>query len=229
MPTAVGISVTSPHFTIAALCNVRLSLLGPPKPVTIIAVNAIITQTFEVHYKDGRIARPKPQNFVLAKVDSKASPSLTVAIHNPATCCVNPGVPIDDSTSSTSSSLSHPPLDAPKPRPPVRPSVCCTIEPDTPLPDPSPLIELQAGQEFVHSRVCRVPTDDFVRASTGEFTETCIRVSHRCSVEVRYTVEGKEEEMLLTMGKPVTITSWCVSLPLFPKPPVVSLPSALLY
>lgn len=204
----VGIGVSSPHLTVAALVNIRLSLLGPVKPVTIISVNGIITQTFEVTYADGRVARPKPKAHVLTKVDQKASPSLVVPIHNPATCTEEPGQ-LDEGAIPAQT---NPCVPAPSFRPV---SKCCAIHPDVPVPDPSPLVHLEAGQEFHHARICRVPTDDHVRPSTLDGSRgTRIRVSHVLSVEVRYKKDGSDEEMVLTMGKPVTITSWCVSLSL---------------
>ncbi|GAA5870164.1 hypothetical protein JCM8547_006906 [Rhodosporidiobolus lusitaniae] len=203
----VGIHVSSPHFTIASLCNIRLSLLGPPQPVEIVSVNGIITQTFEVDYKNGTTAKPKPRQFTLTKVDERASPSLTVKIHNPVTCKVNPGVPVEDTSSDSSSS----PLSvSPPPEPSFRPqSTCCKIVPDEPVSDPIPLARLPAHTEYHYSKILRVPNDDYVRATTLEGTNTCIRVSHKFSVEVRYRKEGDEEDMLLTMGKPITITSCC--------------------
>ncbi|CEQ43230.1 SPOSA6832_05141, partial [Sporobolomyces salmonicolor] len=232
----VGIHVSSPHLTVSALMNVRLSLLGPPQPVTIISVNGVISQTFEVHFADGEVTHPKSQNFTLTKVDQRASPSLTVPIHNPTTCPINPGseASLDTPTtetpplsrgssflSSAASSLRSRPSLSPgvttttspastiPPTPSFRPvSKCCTILPDEPVPDPSPLVHLQTGEEFNHTRICRVPDDDHVRPSTLEGTEASIRVSHKMSVEVRYRKEGDEEDMVLTIGKPITITSW---------------------
>jgi hypothetical protein len=39
-----------------------------------------------------------------------------------------------------------------------------------------------------------------------------MRVSHRIKLEVRYRIEGEKDEMILAMGKPVTLSSWYVSL-----------------
>ncbi|GAA5927512.1 hypothetical protein JCM3775_006004 [Rhodotorula graminis] len=198
----VGVGISSPHLTVAALCNVRLSLLGPPKPVSIVSVVGVITQTFTVHYRDGTVARPKPMNLTLKKVDHTASPSLSVPIHNPATCSVAPGPVID-----LPRQVEQPIVNLPSFRPV---STCCTIHPDVDVPDPTPLARVEAGQEFHHSRICRVPDDDHVRPSTLDGSpKTVIRVSHQLSVEVRYRKDGDTEDMILTMGKPVTITSCC--------------------
>ncbi|GAA6014720.1 hypothetical protein JCM10207_006917 [Rhodosporidiobolus poonsookiae] len=211
----VGIHVSSPHLTVAALANVRVSLLGPPQPVKIISVNGVITQTFEVTYKNGKVAKPKPRPFVLTKVDHTASPSLFVPVHNPATCTVEPGpVPTDPSTALSVSPVSAPYLEpAPTPEPAFRPvSACCHPKPDQPVPDPSPLARVEPGQEFHHARIVRVPDDDHVRPTTLEGTDTPIRVSHKMSVEIRYRKEGDTpdtEDMVLTIGKPITITSCC--------------------
>ncbi|BGP38964.1 hypothetical protein JCM10449v2_002902 [Rhodotorula kratochvilovae] len=212
----VGVGISSPHLTVAALCNVRLSLLGPPQPITIVSVNGTITQTFEIGYTDGSIARPKPRNYALTKVDQTASPSLVVPIHNPATCTVAPGPPVASILSSSPDSLATAPLipaqtNPPAPEPSFRPvSTCCKPHPDVAVPDPTPLARLAAGQEFHHSRICRVPDDDHVRPSTLEGSpKTRIRVSHKMSIEVRYRKDGDDEDMVLTIGKPVTITSCC--------------------
>ncbi|GAA5821859.1 hypothetical protein JCM11251_004750 [Rhodosporidiobolus azoricus] len=208
----VGIGIASPHLTAAALCSLRVSLLGPPQPITIISVKGIIQQTFTVEYKDGKVAKPKPRQISLTKVDQTASPSLTVAIHNPATCTSEPG-PVDSKMppgmpASDTASPSNPPSTLPKPS--FRPqSTCCHIKPDQPVVEPSPLAHIAAGEEFHYSRICRVPDDDHVRSSTLEGTETKIKVSHKMSVEVRYRKEGDEEDMVLTIGKPVMITSCC--------------------
>lgn len=172
--------------------------------MSIVSVNGMITQNFEIHYSDGRIARPKPRDFVLKKVDSSASPSLFVKVHDP-TCTANtaqagiealPAAPQD----ATSTDIAAP----------ATPDPCCPILPDKPIADPYPLAIVQAGQELHFSRIVRVPDDDHVRPSTLEATETRIRVSHKMSVQVRYRKEGEEEDILLTIGKPVTITSWYV-------------------
>ncbi|GAA6029706.1 hypothetical protein JCM8097_001011 [Rhodosporidiobolus ruineniae] len=225
----VGIGIASPHLTVAALCNVRLSLLGPPQPVNVISVNGIITQTFEVHYTDGKVAKPKPRQFTLTKVDQRASPSLCVAAHNPVTCPIVPlppgttfpadavpsALPTPSNASLTtaatapSCATAHSSTDDLPPNS-FRPiSTCCAIVPDQPIPDPSPLASVVPGQEFHHSRICRVPDDDHVRPTTLEGTETKIRVSHKISVEVRYRKAGDEEDMVLTIAKPVTIASCC--------------------
>ncbi|BGP14949.1 hypothetical protein JCM10213_007249 [Rhodosporidiobolus nylandii] len=210
----VGISLTSPHLTQSALCNVRVALLGPPTAVDIVSVNATITQTFEVHYQDGEIARPKPRTFTLQKVDQGSSPSLVVAIHNPATCTVRPGLPATGSPASFPSS--PPPSALPSGLPTEAPvegfrpqSTCCPILPDKPVADPTPLAAVQAGHEFHFSRICRVPDDDCVRPTTLEGTETKIRVAHKMNVEIRYRKDGDSEDMVLSIGKPVTVTSCC--------------------
>ncbi|GAA5895076.1 hypothetical protein JCM6882_008278 [Rhodosporidiobolus microsporus] len=216
----VGIGISSPHLTAAALCSVRLSLLGPPQNISIVSVKGIVTQTFEIEYKNGKVARPKPRQITLTKVDQTASPSLYVRIHNPATCEVRPG-PVDpnlppgmytfpDSDSSSTGSNASDNGAPSTPEPSFRPeSTCCSIKPDQPVVDPSPLAHVHAGEEFHYSRICRVPDDDHVRPTTLEGTDTKIRVGHKMSVEVRYRKDGDEEDMVLTIGKPITITSCC--------------------
>ncbi|GAA5983003.1 hypothetical protein JCM5350_003537 [Sporobolomyces pararoseus] len=70
----VGVHVSSPHFTVSALCNLKISLLGAPRKVTITSIKGFITQTFNLTLEDGSIAKPKPAKFELVKVDSGANP-----------------------------------------------------------------------------------------------------------------------------------------------------------
>ncbi|GAA5857954.1 hypothetical protein JCM8547_006637 [Rhodosporidiobolus lusitaniae] len=196
----IGITLASPYLTAGALCNIRLTLLGPPRPVTILSVEGIVHQSFEVTYQNGKVARPTPREHVLVKVDERASPSLTMPMHNPAVCTVAPSV-----------SQAAPPAITPS-SPLQRPSTCCPILPDVPIPDPSPLCTLSPSQDYSYARILRVPSDNFVRATTLEGTVTPLRVLHDLRVRVRYKVGEEGEEMNLTLGKPVTIASCCCLL-----------------
>jgi hypothetical protein len=193
------------------------------------AINGVLTQTFTVKYKDGQIARPKPQRFALHKVDERSGSPADHARHSPSSSTSHPSssfpFPSSASTASPSPSTSSTPThEAPLP------SFSPHIEKSTHLGDPTPLVRLAAGQELIHHRICRIPTEDQVRASTLEGTEgSPIRVEHRLAVEVRYRVEGAEETKLLCMEKTAVIASWCVlsltsSLPYSP-PSSTSLPS----
>ncbi|GAA5916185.1 uncharacterized protein JCM6883_000103 [Sporobolomyces salmoneus] len=70
----VGIHVSSPHFTVSALCNLKISLLGAPTAVTLTSIKGFVTQTFNLTLEDGKIAKPKPSRFELVKVDRGANP-----------------------------------------------------------------------------------------------------------------------------------------------------------
>lgn len=150
----VGVGFASPHLTVGSLGNVRVSLLGPPQPLTVVSVKAVLRQQFAIRYRDGNVVKPEMNKYTLLKVDQRASPSLVIPLHNPATCKTSPGV---------GTSTPNPPLASEAYR---SPSTCCHIEPDVPIPDPSPLARVNVGDEFHHSRVCRIPTDNLVRAST---------------------------------------------------------------
>ncbi|GAA5852053.1 hypothetical protein JCM8547_000143 [Rhodosporidiobolus lusitaniae] len=213
----VGLTICSPHFTVASLCSLRFSLLGPPQPVTILSVEAVILQSFQIDYTHGRTARPPAKEYPLLKVDSKKFlPSGPVA--GPSTSKSANLLPVsisDDfpSDSAPSSLPSYPPMWQGRPR-----------QPDQEIPDPFPLVQLSAGQEYEHMRILRVPNDDLVRGSTLEETETPIRVSHVLQVEVRYKVGEEGEETVLRVGKPVTIASCCclleiLALPSYANPP----------
>ncbi|GAA6023506.1 hypothetical protein JCM11491_006605 [Sporobolomyces phaffii] len=70
----VGIHVSSPHFTVAALCNLKISLLGAPTAVTINSIKGYINQSFHLTLEEGKVAKPKPARFELVKVDKGANP-----------------------------------------------------------------------------------------------------------------------------------------------------------
>jgi hypothetical protein len=151
---------------------VRISLLDPPRAVTVISLDGILIQTFEVQYKDGRVARPEGdgEEIVLGEINQSFPGS------NAAGVCL------------------------------------CQRSPDGYLPTTTPLVKLAAGEEYQHSRHCRLPCDDFLRPTTLPDTDTPMRVSHRIKLEVRYRIEGEKDEMILAMGKPVTLSSWYISL-----------------
>ncbi|GAA5992695.1 hypothetical protein JCM10908_006884 [Rhodotorula pacifica] len=212
----LGVGFASPYLTVGALASMRLSLLGPPQPLTIVSVNAILHQQFEIIYQNGTVARPKLKKHVLVKVDKRASPSLAIPIHNPETCQQNPNalpivLPLPAAvTASTCAANGLEPPPGPGAYRPV--STCCKIEPDVPIPDPTPLSRVEVGQEFHHARICRIPDDNAVRATTLPGSNAKIVVSHQLHIEVRYRKDGDDEDMVLTIGKPLTITGCCAML-----------------
>ncbi|GAA6014743.1 hypothetical protein JCM10207_006924 [Rhodosporidiobolus poonsookiae] len=210
----VGVHISSPYLTVAALANVRVSLLSPPEPVTIVSVDSFITQSFEITYKNGRVARPTPKPFILTKVEHAASPSFVASVPSAAACTGEPQpgpIPTSPSTALCVSPASAPLLEpATTSDPDLKPgSTYCRPKL---VPDPCPLARVKSGQEFHHARIVRVPDDDYVRPTTVEGTDTPIRVSHKMSVEIRYRKEGDNpdaEDMVFTMGKAINITSCC--------------------
>ncbi|GAA5985619.1 hypothetical protein JCM10908_007045 [Rhodotorula pacifica] len=203
----LGVGFASPHLTVGSLASVRLSLLALPQALTIFSVNAVLHQQFEVIYKDGTIARPRLNKHVLVKVDKRASPSLTFPIHNPETCPQDPtalpivlSLPAETAASTCAANGLEPSPDPAAYRPA---STCCKIEPDAPIPDPTPLSRVEAGQEFHHSRIYRIPDEDSVRATTLPGSNAKIIVSHNLHIEIRYRKDGNDEDMVLALGKPL--------------------------
>ncbi|SCZ99209.1 BZ3500_MvSof-1268-A1-R1_Chr7-1g09433 [Microbotryum saponariae] len=93
---------------------------------------------------------------------------------------------------------------------------CCPPKPDVAEVDPLPL-KLLNGQEdeFVYIRMFRCPTDAYIRPTSLEESNNIIRVSHAIVVEIRYRQLGqpaKEPDQVLTIRKPISITSCCCLL-----------------
>ncbi|GAA6058939.1 hypothetical protein JCM10212_002891 [Sporobolomyces blumeae] len=207
----VGIHVSSPHFTVAALCNLRVSILGAPRPVTVTSIKGFIHQAFTIELEDGTKVEPKPARWQLVKVDNGAPPLFpppftssepdNVSSASSSSSTLASGLPTSSSSSSSSS-----PYPLPRTRTPTK---LITDLPDSPVADPYPLVALPAATEFHYSRICRVPDDDHCRPTTLEGSEGRIRVKHKLAVEIKYRKEGHDAEMTLTIAKPITLASCC--------------------
>jgi hypothetical protein len=173
----VAASVSSANFSVSALVNLRLTLLGPPRPVTLISFTAFLTQRFELWSKNGSSVQTTPRNIPLVEVDSAT---------------ISPSPSELDKTSPSLSSRSN------------------LVPPSSPNPKPPCHIPLAAGTLFTHSRLCRIPSDKFVRPTTLPGTETPLRVSHTCSVKIRFRVEGEKEDRVISIARDVVVASWCV-------------------
>lgn len=66
---------------------------------------------------------------------------------------------------------------------------------------------LVQGEEYVYSRVMRVPDDNFVRPTTLEGSDARIKVSHTIGVELRYHTAGDPTEKVMTLAQVATIAS----------------------
>ncbi|SCV70729.1 BQ2448_3491 [Microbotryum intermedium] len=206
----VGIQINSPHLTVASLLSLRVALPSPPAPVEIKSINSSIHQTFEVHYTNGQIAKPPTQKHLLTKVSMKASPSLAVPI-----CTTECGSDAPESSDELGPEparrfLKRPLLLDPSHTP------CCPPRPDVPELDPLPL-KLLNGQEdeFIYHRMFRCPTDEYIRPTSIEESNNLIRVSHAIVVDIRYKRSGQpatEPDQVLTICKPISITSCCCLL-----------------
>lgn len=181
--------------------------------MSIKSVEGFITQQFTILYDDGaKVASPPPQKHRLAKVDRlRASPMLTVPICT-NDCDTQTGQPRFDVTGRL---LSEPLLPCSEchgdsSTSPTRTPPCCppSGDADKLYRDAEPLIgRLEANTSFNYSRTFRVPTDDHIRPTTHEATETRIRVAHKLSVEVKYRVAGSQEDRVLMLSKDVVIAS----------------------
>jgi hypothetical protein len=171
--------------------NARVTLLGAPTAVTILSVEAFITQQYSIGYSNGKSHSPKAKRYPLRKVNSSASPSLCAPICTGS--CTNGQPTSQDLPLAPASSPSAPD--------------CCPPQPDVTSCDSNPLAELDAGQSFHYWRTMRVPDDDHVRPSTLEGSDARIRVSHKLSVEVRYRLPGADTDKILLIGKDMVIGS----------------------
>ncbi|KAK4700513.1 hypothetical protein P7C70_g5733, partial [Phenoliferia sp. Uapishka_3] len=71
----IGVGISSPHFTVASLLSLRLSLLGPPTSLTIHSISCYITQTFALHYDDGRVFNPDARKYPLKAIAPNTVPA----------------------------------------------------------------------------------------------------------------------------------------------------------
>ncbi|KAM0745994.1 hypothetical protein T439DRAFT_330189 [Meredithblackwellia eburnea MCA 4105] len=83
---------------------------------------------------------------------------------------------------------------------------------NAPLKDLEPLYELDKGEEFKWSKLMRIPDDDHCRPTTLEGTDTRIRASHKICVEIRYRKQGETKDMVVSILKPIQISSCCSAL-----------------
>ncbi|KAK4056513.1 hypothetical protein OIO90_002360 [Microbotryomycetes sp. JL221] len=201
----VGIGIASPYLTVASLLSTRVTLLGPPQPVTIVGIESFIQQQYEISFNDSRKnVKPERTRYKLKKVDPfKVSPSLVIPV------CVNECLPSEPRSNAADRLLTEPKyVDDQQ----VKENPCCPVKPDVYSTDPTPLRQLNACEGFHYSRTMRVPTDDHVRPTTLPGTETRIRVGHKVFVEIRYRLQGETSDKVLVIGKEVTIASCCIWL-----------------
>ncbi|SCV70741.1 BQ2448_3503 [Microbotryum intermedium] len=178
----VVLRIASPHLTISSLIHTHVEFLAPPLGCNIVAIASFIAQTFEVTYKDGQRALPPTRRHFLPKVDPTRAHS-TPLIPTPSR-----PVPI-----STIGPVGYSPL---APVDPIRE-------------DPVPLHILRQEHPWTYEMVARVPRDEIIRPTTLEGTLTPIKVKHRFVLEIRYRVEGEDEDRLLTVGRNCCIASCC--------------------
>lgn len=75
------------------------------------------------------------------------------------------------------------------------------------LQQPQGLAKLKQGDEWHFQRLARLPHDGKLSCSTLEGSETGLRVRHQIGVEIKYCSEGAPTNLVLRMGKMVTIAS----------------------
>ncbi|GAA6014717.1 hypothetical protein JCM10207_006916 [Rhodosporidiobolus poonsookiae] len=201
----IGVGFSSPHLTIASLANLRVQLLGPPKPITILAITAHIEQAFEIRFRDGRKAHPPLQRIGLEKVDSAAAPTLRFAPHAQPVASKMEKAGRPAGARSKSQTRKPPPGD-PKFR---AQSTCSDVRRENLVSDPFPLAHLEPEEDFRYSRICLIPDDDHVRASTLDGSDAVIRVTHKMCIEVKYKAEDNPAGSVVEFSKPVIIGSCC--------------------
>jgi len=77
-----------------------------------------------------------------------------------------------------------------------------------PLPSESSLTSIPVGMSYQISHLGRLPSDDVIRPSTLQGTNTPIEVSHDLVLEMKFDVPGKDSEVL-RVSRRVTISSCC--------------------
>ncbi|KAK4055774.1 hypothetical protein OIV83_000321 [Microbotryomycetes sp. JL201] len=196
----IALRLSSPHLTVASLVSIHLSFLAPPKDCVLQSISLTIIQGFTVTYTTtNKIAKPVPKKYVLGKVSSSLPTSTVV-----------PLVP-------SPTTFSHLSVDN-------RP-----VQNETFIDEQTPLHMLKEGCEFHYSAMFRIPTDDFIRPTTLDGTNTIIKVAHRMLLEVRYTRSGDTDDRLLSIQRPVEIASCCClseyqSVPPYSERPVDETP-----
>lgn len=233
-PQPLSVGFSSPHLTVAGLGSVSLTLHDPPARLLLLSLVATIVQRFKIIYDNGQVVEPREARYVLPKVNVQQRPAPTPPSRgeSPAPRGRDPG-----RRSEPPSPLDSPRLAAFTRSPPTSRSASPLqrrhpVEPELYTPDPVPLAQVEAGQQYHHSRICRIPDANHVRPSTltGSKTKigafellhvripverklTCSRssvVSHRMHVEVRYRPEGAETDLRLVVEQPITISGWSV-------------------
>jgi hypothetical protein len=61
--------MSSPYLTVSSLVLFDITLLSPPASLTLLRVDPIVVQSFEIHYPNARVARPPPQRLPLLCVE----------------------------------------------------------------------------------------------------------------------------------------------------------------
>lgn len=75
------------------------------------------------------------------------------------------------------------------------------------LQQPQGLAKLRKGDEWQIQHLARLPHDGKLSCSTLEGSKTGLRVRHQIGVEVKYCLDGAKTDLVLRMGKKVTIAS----------------------
>lgn len=188
----------------------RLDFLSTNNSATIVSVNAVITQSFVIHYSDPTMtATPPEERHILAKVSPSAKPrpySTEAADCTPSTSAPPREPRTRWPTPARSRGRTRSPLKATLTDLPEGGS-CQGVGDELVEVDQTPLAEVEAGSEWSYQRVMRVPNDDFVRATTLDGTDDRVRVSHVLGVEVRYRVKGDTSDKMMRIAKGITITS----------------------
>lgn len=91
----------------------------------------------------------------------------------------------------------------------------------------SPMVSVPVGASSHVSHISRLPSDEFIRPSTLQGTNTPIEVSHDLVLEMKFEAPGKGNCEVLRVSRPLTISSVSdMTTPLFPGSIVEFQPSA---
>lgn len=235
IPQPIGLMVSSPHLTVASLVNIRLAFPAPPQDATITSIQGIISQSFTISYSDSsKVATPPPQQLVLSKVNPKAKeatpPGSPRARHEhhyhprPAgRAQATAQAQAQEMRPSRSTSPRRASGASPSPGPArgvssregsmsPRSTRIWTATGAYPYPGGERVPDvgvhcLTQGEEYIYSRVMRVPDDNFVRPTTLAGSDSRIKVAHTIGVELRFRTALDPVEKVMTLTQVATIAS----------------------
>ena len=196
----------------------ELFLAGPPTPLSVLSLSTYIIAKFRISSiqnskKASQTVQHKRLVFVVDQSNPPDSHSLYDADGNEVWM-----------RSGSIPTLSPAETEANSPSTLGPPTACGSTDPSFSIapsqsraePLTSALVSLPAGMSYHISHLGRLPSDDFIRPSTLQGTNTPIEVSHDLVLEMKFEVPGKGDCEILRVSRPLTISSVSdMSMPLF--------------